>query len=121
MPTLARARRLRSLDGSADVGSVFSSFNEVDEMLTLSPMLVGGVEDEDCPSELSSTVIALSTDSAGDARVSPSRDVGRDVEPILSRSVENIATSEVALHRRDCCDEREQEASEMEMAIAYSS
>jgi hypothetical protein len=95
VPILVRVRRVRSADGSADArsaGSVFSSFNEVEEMLTLSPMLVGGVEDEDSPSGESSTVIALSIDSAGDARVAPSRDVGRDGDPILSRSVENIAT-----------------------------
>jgi hypothetical protein len=71
---------------------VFSSFNDVEEMLTLSPMLVGGVEDEDCPRGESSTVIALSIESDGDARVAPSREVGREVDPILSRSVENIAT-----------------------------
>lgn len=95
MPMLERARRLRSVDGSADArsfGSIFSSFKEVEEMLTLSPMLVGGVEDEDCPSGESSTVIALSRDSDGEARVAPSRDVGRDGDPILSRRVENIAT-----------------------------
>ncbi len=92
MPTLVRARRLRPLEDSADIGSGFSSFNDVEEMLPLSPMLVGGVEDEDCPKEVSSTVIAVRTESDGDARVAPSRDVGRDVDPILSSRVESIAT-----------------------------
>ena len=95
MTMLVRVRRLLPVDGSADarsVGSALSSFNEVEEMLTLSPMLVGGVDDEDSPSGESSTVIALSRDSDGDARVAPSQDVGRGVDSILSRSVESIAT-----------------------------
>ena len=77
----------------AEAESAMSSFNEAEEMLTASPMLVGGVEDEDWSSEEWSTVIALATECAGDARVSSSREIGREGDSILSRSAENIATT----------------------------
>lgn len=93
VPTLVRARRLRPLDGSAGIVSVFSSLSELEETLTPSPMVVGGVEDDDCALIELSTVMALSTDSEGDARVTPSRVDGGGIESILSRRVENIVAS----------------------------
>lgn len=65
MPILPRARRLRPLDESTDFGLVFSLFNDLEDMLALSPILVLGVEDEDCPWEEFLTLIALSAESDG--------------------------------------------------------
>jgi hypothetical protein len=63
---------------------------ELDDMLALSPMLVGGVEEEDCTLEEASTVIALRAESAEDARITSVRAAVRGVAAILSRRVENI-------------------------------
>lgn len=70
--TSGRARRLRPLEGSeGSVGVVllFSCFKEVEAMLGLSLILVGGVDEEDKGASFeSSTVIALNIESDEDAR-----------------------------------------------------
>jgi len=84
--------------GFAEVaaGTGTSSFGEVEGSLVLSPMLVGGVEEEDCAFETSSietssivrSVLTVSTEEAR-ARVSSAGAEGRD-EPPIPRRVENI-------------------------------
>ncbi len=90
--TLERERKLRreGSASSAGSGSALSGLSELDETLALSPMLVGGVEEADCALEGSSTVIALSRELEGDARVSSAGTDDRGVAPILSRRAENI-------------------------------
>jgi hypothetical protein len=56
----------------------------------LSPMLVGGVDEEDFAFEAPSTVMVLSADSEEDARVTSARAEDLGVAPILSRRDENI-------------------------------
>lgn len=49
--------------------AILSSFKEADDTLALSPMLVGGVEEEESAFDAeSSTVRMLGTESAGEAR-----------------------------------------------------
>jgi len=58
----------------AGVAWEFSSFSDADDTLALSPMLVGGVEEEDWTfEEAASTVIVLKIDSDEDARVTSGR------------------------------------------------
>lgn len=71
-----------------------SNFSEAEEMLTLSPILVGGVEEEeDCAREASSTVMALRTDSEieGEGRVTSGLTDGGGGVAILSSRGENIS------------------------------
>jgi len=88
--TLGRARTLRRVDSSVGVERVFSSFNKSDDTLTLSPILVWGVEEEDCAFEELSTVMTLLVESADEARVKSARLSGRDEAPIRSIRIENI-------------------------------
>lgn len=74
-------------------------------MLTLSPTLVGGVEDSDCAFERMSAVVVLGNESEDDARARRSFRVearGLDAEPMRSRSVENMLKGDVAL----CCEHK---------------
>jgi hypothetical protein len=71
------------------VASVFSSFVEPDDTLALSPMLVGGVEEEECAFEMS-TVMTLFIESEEDARVASSVLGALGEATILSSSAENI-------------------------------
>ena len=64
-------------------------------MLVESPMLVGGVEEEDCAFEASSTVRALMVESDDDSRVTSARSVDFGVPPILSSREENRLVIEV--------------------------
>lgn len=84
-----------------------SSFSEEDDTLTLSPMLVGGVEDEDCAVEALSTVMALRTESADEARAIAGA-VDRAVAFIVSPRSNGMAISViVALHEvKECCCSR---------------
>ena len=77
--------------GVACVGaeSVFPSFSEPDDTLALSPMLVGGVEEEEGAFE-ASTVMTLLIESEEDARVASSRLGVPGEAPSLSSIVENI-------------------------------
>jgi hypothetical protein len=59
----------------------------------LSPILVGGVDEDDCAFEDVSTVIALLIESEEDARVISTRAGGRDDDSILSIRTENIVMS----------------------------
>ncbi len=90
MPTWARGLRLRLLGSSEGVERAFSCFSDVDDMLALSPMLVGGVEEEDCAFDAPSTVMTLSIESDEEARVSSPRPAGRTDELILSIMTENM-------------------------------
>lgn len=86
VPTLVRARRLRPVDGSSGVGRGVSSFIEAEARLAVSPMLVGGVEEDDCTAE-QSTVMPLWIDSEEGARVIS----GRDAVSSCSEIAKNIA------------------------------
>jgi len=90
---------------------MFSSFNEVeDDTLTLSPMLVGWVEEFAFES---STVITLDAESADDARVNSLGADGRGLAlilSILSRRGENMATMMVESRLRDVVYGRERRA-----------
>jgi len=94
----------------AGVDSVFPSFIESDDTLALSPMLVGGVEEDDGAFE-ASTVMTLWVDSEDEARVASSRLGVPDAAPSLSSRVENMALgvwrmSRLCMQRRE---ERERE------------
>lgn len=75
VPTLVRGLRLRPLKSPDGVESTSSSFREVDDMLALSPMLVGGVEDS-FAFDASSTVMTLLIETEEEARVSSTRSCG---------------------------------------------
>lgn len=87
--TFARDRMLRRpLSSPAAAGAGAAAVGDVDETLTLSPMLVGGVEDEDCAlsCEVSSTVASLLIEAIGDeARVTSAAGKACEAAPILSR------------------------------------
>ena len=101
---LARWRRLRPLVSGAGVAIASSSFRQADDTLAPSPILVGGVEEEDCALELLSTVMTLRTESAESARLILGA-VGREVVAIASPSSNGMAISViVALHvLKECC------------------
>jgi hypothetical protein len=89
---LVRGRLLRPGDCCAGAENVFSSFMELDDTLPLSPMLVGGVEEDESAFE-ASTVMTLFIESEDDARVASSRLGVPGDAPSLSSRVENIALS----------------------------
>lgn len=73
------------------VACVLSSFSDADDTLTLSPMLVGGVEEEDWAfEEAASTVMELRIDSGEEGRVASGGWKGSGGAVILLRRVENI-------------------------------
>ena len=71
---------------------MFSSFSDADDTLTLSPMLVGGVEEEDWAfeEEAASTVMELRIDSGEEGRVASCGLESSGGAAILLRRVENI-------------------------------
>jgi hypothetical protein len=82
---------MRPLESTKGVEGASSSFREVDDILALSPMLVGGVEEEDCAFETLSTVMTLLIESDEDARVRSARPDGCNDVSILSTMTESIA------------------------------
>ena len=84
-----RGRRLRPDDSCAGAERGFPSFVNPEDMLTLSPMLVGHVEEDDAAFE-ASRVITLWIDSEGDARVASCRLRLSGKAPSLSRRGENM-------------------------------
>jgi hypothetical protein len=88
---LLRGRLLRLEGASAGVETAFRGFGGPDDTLAVSPMLVGGVEEEEGAFDVS-TVMTLLIESEDDARVASSLLGALGDAPSLSKRGENIVS-----------------------------